>query len=78
MSHVMAADLEGTGVDVHLLRPGGATVTGMIPDGLPAAARARLLDPSVMGPAVRWLCSPVSAGRTDLTVTARDFTVPGD
>jgi NAD(P)-dependent dehydrogenase (short-subunit alcohol dehydrogenase family) len=78
MSHVMAADLEGTGVDVHLLRPGGATVTGMIPDGLPEAARAQLLDPSVMGPAVRWLCSPESAGRTDLTVTARDFTVPAD
>jgi gluconate 5-dehydrogenase len=78
MSHVMAADLEGTGVDVHLLRPGGATLTGMIPDGLPVAARAQLLDPSVMGPAIRWLCSPQSAGRTDLTVTARDFTVPTD
>jgi gluconate 5-dehydrogenase len=76
MSHVMAADLAGTGVDVHLLLPGGATVTGMIPDDLPDDARAGLLEPSVMGPAIRWLCSPASAGRSDLRVVARDFVPP--
>lgn len=77
MSHVMAADLAGTGVNVHLLLPGGATVTGMIPDDLPKAARAGLLEPDVMGPAIRWLCSPASAARTDLRVVAREFVPPG-
>lgn len=76
MAHIMAADLAGTGVDVHLLLPGGATVTGMIPDNLPDDARAGLLEPSVMGPAIRWLCSPASAGRSDLRVVARDFITP--
>jgi NAD(P)-dependent dehydrogenase (short-subunit alcohol dehydrogenase family) len=32
LSHVMAADLAGTGVTVNLLALGGATATGMIPD----------------------------------------------
>lgn len=78
MSHVMAADLAGTGVDVHLLLPGGATVTGMIPDDLPEDARGGLLQPGVMGPAIRWLCSPASRGRTDLRIVARDFVPPED
>jgi gluconate 5-dehydrogenase len=76
LSAVMAADLEGTGVDVHLLLPGGATATGMIPDDLPEDARAGLLDPSVMGPPVRWLCSGAAAGRT-LRVVANDATTWG-
>jgi NAD(P)-dependent dehydrogenase (short-subunit alcohol dehydrogenase family) len=76
LSQVMAADLAGTGVDVSLLLPGGATDTGMIPDGTPDHVRAELLDPAVMGPAVRWLCSPVSDGRTGLRVVARDFSPP--
>ena len=29
LSHIMAADLAGTGIDVNLLLPGGATRTGM-------------------------------------------------
>lgn len=77
MSHVMAADLAGTGVEVHLLLPGGATVTGMIPDDLPDEARGGLLEPGVMGPAIRWLCSPASRGHNDLRIVARDFVPPG-
>jgi len=76
LSKVMAADLAGTGVDVSLLLPGGATATGMIPDGTPTDVRAALLDPAVMGPAVRWLCSTASDGITDLRVVAKDFTPP--
>lgn len=76
MSQVMAADLEGTGVGVHVLLPGGATDTGMIPEGLPADARAQLLPASVMGPAVRWLCSPEARDRTGLRVVANGFTAP--
>jgi gluconate 5-dehydrogenase len=76
LSAVMAADLEGTGVDVFLLLPGGATASGMIPEHTPPEVRAGLLDPSVMGPAIRWLCSPASDGRSGLRVIAKDFAAP--
>jgi gluconate 5-dehydrogenase len=76
LSHVMAEDLAGSGVDVNLLLPGGATATGMIPEEFPEPMRQQLLDPAVMGPAIRWLCSPASNGHTDLRVVARDFTPP--
>ncbi|MCW2776959.1 MAG: family oxidoreductase [Frankiales bacterium] len=72
LSAVMAADLEGTGVDVHVLLPGGATATGMIPDDLPESARAGLLDPGVMGPPVLWLAGGGARGRTGLRVVAND------
>ena len=78
MSRVMAADLAGTGVHVHLLLPGGATVTGMIPDDLPDEARGGLLEPAVMGPAIRWLCSPAAREHNGLRVVARDFVPPVD
>ena len=75
--HLGGDVLEEPRVDVHLLLPGGATATGMIPDDLPDGARAGLLQPGVMGPAIRWLCSPASAGRSDLRVVARDFSSTG-
>ena len=53
LSRVMEADLAGTSVTVNILLPGGATLTGMIPDGASAETRASLLDPAVMGPADR-------------------------
>lgn len=59
---IWAADLAGTGVTVNALLPGGATLTGMIPDGYPAAARAKLLAPAVMGPPLLWLASTASDG----------------
>src|SRR5450755_3736758 len=73
LSHVMAADLAGTGVTVNLLAPGGATATGMVPDDVGADVRARLLDPAIMGPPIRWLASADSDGITDCRVIATDF-----
>jgi NAD(P)-dependent dehydrogenase (short-subunit alcohol dehydrogenase family) len=40
LGRVIAADLEGTPVRANLLLPGGATATGMIPEGMPEQARA--------------------------------------
>ena len=73
LSRVMAADLTGTNVTVNLLLPGGATDTGMIPDDVPAEARAALLDPAVMGPPIVWLASPEAAGVHDRRIVATEF-----
>jgi 3-oxoacyl-[acyl-carrier protein] reductase len=61
---IWAQDLDGTGVTVNALLPGGATATGMIPDGLPAEARTNLLDPAIIVPPLLWLASDASSGVT--------------
>jgi NAD(P)-dependent dehydrogenase (short-subunit alcohol dehydrogenase family) len=73
LSRIMAADLAGSGVTVNVLLPGGATATGMIPEDVPPDLRAHLLDPAVMGPPIRWLCSPAAEGVHDQRVVATDF-----
>lgn len=73
LSLIMTADLAGAGVAVNMLLPGGATATGMIPDGVDEAARARLLPPSVMGPPIVWLCSAQARGVTGEHIVATDF-----
>ena len=77
LSHIMAADLAGTGIDVNLLLPGGATRTGMTPDSAPEDVQAAWLDPAIMGPPICWLASRASDGRTDQRIIAKDFTEPG-
>ena len=55
-----AKDLEGTGVTVNILVPGGPTDTpGFFPPGKP---RPVLLDPEIMGAPIVWLASPQSDG----------------
>jgi NAD(P)-dependent dehydrogenase (short-subunit alcohol dehydrogenase family) len=73
LSHIMAADLAGTGIDVNLLLPGGATRTGMIPDSATDDMRATWLDPAIMGPPICWLASPASDGITDQRIIATEF-----
>jgi NAD(P)-dependent dehydrogenase (short-subunit alcohol dehydrogenase family) len=73
LSHVMAADLAGTGIDVNLLLPGGATRTGMTPDSTPEDVRATWLDPAIMGSPICWLASRASDGVTDQRIVATDF-----
>jgi NAD(P)-dependent dehydrogenase (short-subunit alcohol dehydrogenase family) len=50
-----------------------ATATGMVPDDYPPEQRARLLDPEVMGPPIRWLCSPQAAGVHGERIVATEF-----
>jgi 3-oxoacyl-[acyl-carrier protein] reductase len=45
---IWAQDLAGTGVTVNALLPGGASLTGMIPDEVPAELRKKLIAPEIM------------------------------
>jgi gluconate 5-dehydrogenase len=73
LSQIMTADLAGTGIDVNLLLPGGATRTGMTPDDAPAETQATWLDPAIMGPPVVWLASRASDGQTGQRIVATEF-----
>jgi NAD(P)-dependent dehydrogenase (short-subunit alcohol dehydrogenase family) len=73
LSRIMAADLAGTGIDVNLLLPGGATRTGMVPDSIPPDTQVTWLDPAIMGPPIVWLASPASDGLTDQRIVATEF-----
>jgi NAD(P)-dependent dehydrogenase (short-subunit alcohol dehydrogenase family) len=73
LARIMAADLTGSGVTANILLPGGATATGMVPDDFPPEQRAHLLDPRVMGPPIRWLCSPQAAGVHGERIVATEF-----
>jgi len=77
LSRIMAQDLRPYGIAVNLLLPGGATRTGMIPDDVPDTIRDRLLDPSIMGPPIRFLCSKASDGLSNARIVAVDFVQQG-
>ena len=66
-SAIMAKDLDGTGVTVNVLVPGGVTNTGMVPSEA-GYAREEMIQPAVMVPPLTWLVSDAAAG-----VTARRF-----
>ncbi|MBV9452917.1 MAG: SDR family oxidoreductase [Rubrobacter sp.] len=56
-SIIWAQDLEGTGIRVNVVLPGGATETGMISAGVPAKIRSRLLRPDIIGAPAVYLAS---------------------
>ena len=67
-----AKDLEGTGLTVNILVPGGPTDTpGFFPAGKPRPPS--LLDPEIMGAPVVWLASPQSDGISACRFIARDW-----
>jgi NAD(P)-dependent dehydrogenase (short-subunit alcohol dehydrogenase family) len=70
LARIMAADLAGSPVTVNILLPGGATRTGMVPEG---ADIDGLLDPEVMVRPLRWLCSDAAAGVHDQRLVATEF-----
>jgi NAD(P)-dependent dehydrogenase (short-subunit alcohol dehydrogenase family) len=69
MSAVWAKELEGSGITVNVLVPGGPTDTPFIAEetGWP---RAAMLRPQIMGPPLRWLLSAESNGVTGTRITA--------
>jgi NAD(P)-dependent dehydrogenase (short-subunit alcohol dehydrogenase family) len=75
---IWAQDLEGTGVTVNALLPGGATLTGMIPQTVPEKAKLALLDPSIMVPPLLWLVSPQADGITGRRLVATQWQTASD
>ncbi len=73
MTSLWAAELEGTGVHINLLAPGGATNTGMIPDSGPEGVE--LLDPDIIAPAALHLALAQTSGARILATEWRD---PGE
>jgi NAD(P)-dependent dehydrogenase (short-subunit alcohol dehydrogenase family) len=68
-SAVWAKELEGTGITVNVLVPGGPTDTAIISDasGWP---REKMLRPEIMGPPTAWLISDAAADFTGKRITA--------
>ncbi len=60
-THIMAHDLEGTGVTANVLIPGGPVNTRMIPTAS-GVDREALIQPTVMRAPIVWLCSDDSDG----------------
>jgi NAD(P)-dependent dehydrogenase (short-subunit alcohol dehydrogenase family) len=79
MSAVWAKELDGSGITVNVLVPGGPTDTPLISDqsGWP---REKMLRPDIMGPPARWLLSQASSGFTGQRITAArwETSLPGD
>jgi NAD(P)-dependent dehydrogenase (short-subunit alcohol dehydrogenase family) len=75
---IWAQDLAGTGSTVNALLPGGASMTGMIPDEVPPEVRARLISPEIMVPPLLWLVSNDSSEFTGKRLNASrwDPTLP--
>jgi NAD(P)-dependent dehydrogenase (short-subunit alcohol dehydrogenase family) len=61
---IWAQDLADRGITVNALLPGGATLTGMIPQSFPDHLRTTLLDPEIMVPPLLWIASIQSDGIT--------------
>lgn len=62
-----AGDLEGTGITVNVLIPGGPANTNFVPD-VTDEERRKLVQPELMGPPIKWLLSTQSD-----KVTAKRF-----
>jgi len=69
LSAVMASDLEGTGITVNVLVPGGVVNTPMIPEDAPFL-REELIQPEAMLSPLYWLCSPEANDVTGLRFLA--------
>jgi NAD(P)-dependent dehydrogenase (short-subunit alcohol dehydrogenase family) len=73
MTEIWAAELDGTGVVINLLAPGGATATGMVPDDAPA--EVRLLSPEIVVPGALHLAVTDRSGQR---IVGTEWNAPGE
>lgn len=79
MSRVWAQELAGTGVDINVYLPGGATDTDLLPPSVnKRGADGNLLSAAIMRRGIGWLCSDASNGQSGGRYIARlwDETLP--
>ena len=69
LSAVMASDLDGTGITVNVLVPGGVVNTPMIPEDAPFL-REEMIQPEAMLSPLYWLCSQEANDVTGLRFLA--------
>jgi NAD(P)-dependent dehydrogenase (short-subunit alcohol dehydrogenase family) len=72
MSAIMAKDLDGSGVTVNVLVPGGVTDTPLVGD---AGDRSKMLRPEIMLPPLLWLVSDEAAAVSGRRFIAADWDV---
>jgi NAD(P)-dependent dehydrogenase (short-subunit alcohol dehydrogenase family) len=75
---IWAQDLEGTGVTVNALLPGGPTLTGMVPQTVSEKAKSAMLDPSIVVPPLLWLVSSEADGMTGRRLVATKWQTGSD
>jgi 3-oxoacyl-[acyl-carrier protein] reductase len=71
MTEVWAQELDGTGVVINLLAPGGATATGMVPDDVPEGID--LLSPEIV---VAGAVHLASTDRSGQRIVGADWSEP--
>lgn len=76
-SAAMAQELEGTGITVNVVVPGGVADTGMVPDEL-GFDRATLIRPEVMLPPIFWFLSEGPDAPNNKRVLAATWTPEAD
>lgn len=70
---VWVRDLEGTGVTVNVLAPGGRTDTAFVPPDSPGPDGGEMLRPEIMAPPMLWLASDASNDFTGHRYIAKDW-----